>query len=261
MIAIEDLNLRFHPGTPDERLALDHLTFNIAEGEFVVVIGTNGAGKTTLLNAIAGSIAPDSGRILVEGMDIVPMPVHRRARLVARVFQDPMVGTAPALTVEENLAFASKRGVPRRFRFALDAKVRAHCRELLAPFRLGLENRLAAVAASLSGGQRQVLALVMATMRKPMMLLLDEHTAALDPRTAQVVMEATGRLVAEQRLTTLMVTHNMRHALDYGSRLMMMNAGAIRLDVANGAKRALTAPDLIRHFDAAGEAILLAGGC
>jgi putative tryptophan/tyrosine transport system ATP-binding protein len=259
MIAIENLNLRFHSGTPDERVALDAVSFAIVEGQFVVVIGTNGAGKTSLLNTIAGSIVPDTGRIAVDGVDIVPMPIHQRARFVARVFQDPMVGTVPALTIEENLAFAAKRGTARKFKLALSAKAREHFRATLAPFRLGLENRLTAVAGSLSGGQRQVLALVMATIHKPKVLLLDEHTAALDPRTAQVVIDATTRLVEEHRLTTLMVTHNMRHALDCGSRLLMMNAGRIKLDAANGEKRKLTAPELIRRFGEEGEQILLPG--
>ena len=259
MIAIEHLNLRFHRGTPDERVALDDLSFGIAESEFLVVIGTNGAGKTTLLNAVAGSIVPERGRIMVDGVDIVPMPVHRRARFVARVFQDPMVGTAPALTIEENLAFASRRGVGRKFKLALTAQARSAFRDLLVPFGLGLENRLQAAAGTLSGGQRQVLALVMATVQQPKILLLDEHTAALDPRTADIVMQATTRLVAEHRLTTLMVTHNMRHALDCGSRLLMMNAGRIKLDLAGLEKSKLTATELVRRFGEEEDQILLPG--
>jgi putative tryptophan/tyrosine transport system ATP-binding protein len=259
MIVIENLSLRFHRGTPDERVALDDLTFGIAESEFLVVIGTNGAGKTTLLNAVAGSIVPERGRIMVDGVDIVPMPVHRRARFVARVFQDPMVGTAPALTIEENLAFASRRGARRKFTLALNAAARSAFRDWLVPFGLGLENRLQALAGTLSGGQRQVLALVMATIQQPKILLLDEHTAALDPRTADIVMRATTRLVAAHQLTTLMVTHNMRHALDCGSRLLMMNAGRIKFDLAGVEKSKLTAPELVRRFGEEDEQILLPG--
>jgi len=248
MIRIEDLRLRFFAGTPDERTALDRVSLEIATGEFAIIVGTNGAGKSTLLNAIAGTARPEAGRIVIDKVDVTPLPVHKRARLIGRVFQDPMAGTVPALTIEENLALASCRGVTRGLRFAIKSAARDAFRATLAQFRLGLEDRLQAVVGTLSGGQRQVIALVMATIRKPEVLLLDEHTAALDPKTAETVMSATSKVVAEHHLTAVMVTHNIRHALVYGSRLLMMDTGRVKLDLSHEQKAAMTPAELISRF-------------
>jgi putative tryptophan/tyrosine transport system ATP-binding protein len=248
MVELRRLRVVFHPRTPDERVALDEVDLSLAPGTFSVVVGTNGAGKSTLLNAIAGSIRPVSGTVVVDGQDVTDWPVHRRARFAARVFQDPMIGTAPSLTIEENLALAHLRGARRGLRLALNAQNRRAYRDLLATFGLGLESRLGSPVGLLSGGQRQVLALTMSTLATPRILLLDEHTAALDPRIAELVMKATADVIASHRLTAMMVTHNMRHALAYGDRLLMMDAGRIRLDIDSAARRELTVADLVRRF-------------
>lgn len=257
MIELDAVRVVFYPGTPDERIALDDLSLQLPDGGFTVVVGTNGAGKSTMLNVLTGVVRPQAGRVLAGGVDVSGWPVHKRAALISRVFQDPMVGTAPALTIEENLALAGMRGHPRGLRMALNATNRARFRDLLASFGLGLESRMGALAGLLSGGQRQVLALVMATLSKPQILLLDEHTAALDPRTAQLVMDATRRIVAEHQLTTLMITHNMGHALEFGDRLLMMEAGRIKLDIAGAEKQRLTIPEIVRRFGGANDEILL----
>lgn len=257
MIELEDIDVVFYPGTPDERIALDRLDLSLDDGSFCVVVGTNGAGKSTLLNVLAGAIRPRQGRTVIDGTDVSSWPVHRRAQWVSRVFQDPMVGTAPALSIEENLAFAAMRGRRRGLRMALNHQKRTRFRDELARFGLGLENRMGAAAGLLSGGQRQVLALLMAALDRPRVLLLDEHTAALDPRTAQLVMEATRRIVAEHRLTTLMITHNMAHALEYGDRLLMMECGRVKLDIAREEKRRLSVADLVQRFGGASDQILL----
>ena len=257
MIELAAVDVVFYPGTPDERIALDRLDLALENASFCVVVGTNGAGKSTLLNVLAGAVRPRAGRTVIDGTDVSSWPVHRRAQWVSRVFQDPMVGTAPALSIEENLAFAAMRGRRRGLRMALNPRNRAHFRDELARFGLGLENRMGAPAGLLSGGQRQVLALLMAALNRPRILLLDEHTAALDPRTAQLVMQATRRIVAEQRLTTLMITHNMAHALDYGDRLLMMECGRIKLDIGRDEKPRLTINDLVQRFGQADDQILL----
>ncbi|RZS80854.1 ABC transporter ATP-binding protein [Pigmentiphaga kullae] len=257
MIELAAVDVVFYPGTPDERIALDRLDLTLENGSFCVVVGTNGAGKSTLLNVLAGAVRPRTGRTVIDGADVSSWPVHRRAQWVSRVFQDPMVGTAPALSIEENLAFAAMRGRRRGLRMALNPRNRAHFRDELARFGLGLENRMGAAAGLLSGGQRQVLALLMAALNRPRILLLDEHTAALDPRTAQLVMDATRRIVAEQRLTTLMITHNMAHALEYGDRLLMMECGRIKLDIGPAEKPRLTINDLVQRFGQADDQILL----
>lgn len=257
-LTLDALRLTFHPGTPDERVALDGLDLTMAEGDFAVVIGSNGAGKSTMLNAISGAIRPDSGRVLFGGQDVTGLPMHRRAAYLGRVFQDPMLGTAPALSIEENLALAGRRGLFRGLRLALDRGTRARFAEMLAPFGLGLDTRLGVLAGKLSGGQRQVLALLMAALRKPKLLLLDEHTAALDPGTADLVMQATRRIVDEDRLTTLMITHNMQQAIDYGNRLIALNAGRVRLDLDAEAKAGLTVAALIRRFGASDDKLLQA---
>jgi putative ABC transport system ATP-binding protein len=257
VVELRSINVVFYPGTPDERVALDGLDLSLDEGSFCVVVGTNGAGKSTLLNVLAGVIQPRGGRTLIDGTDVSLWPVHKRAEWVSRVFQDPMIGTAPSLSIEENLALAGMRGRRRGLRLALNAGKRGRFRELLASFGLGLEQRMGAAAGLLSGGQRQVLALLMASLNRPRVLLLDEHTAALDPRTAQLVMDATQRIVAEHRLTTLMITHNMAHALHYGDRLLMMERGRIKLDIGQAEKHHLTINDLVQRFGDANDQILL----
>jgi putative ABC transport system ATP-binding protein len=259
LLGLKDIHKTFTNGLADARPALDGLSLNLAAGDFVVVIGSNGAGKSTLLNAVAGAIAVDSGNITLDGRDITHLAEYQRAGLIARVFQDPMAGTAAAMTVEENLALAERRGLRRRLVPHLDASRRAHYRELLAGLQLGMETRLATPVAQLSGGQRQSLSLVMAVMSTPRLLLLDEHTAALDPRTATLVMEATVAAIARHGLTALMVTHNMKQAIQYGNRLLMMDAGRVRLDVSGAEKAALTTEELVQRFHLTDDRLLLAG--
>ncbi len=248
----------FHAGTADERVALDGVSLELADGAFAVVIGSNGSGKSTLLNVIAGQLALDGGTLAIDSTDVTRWPQHRRAALVARVLQDPMLGTLPTLTVAENLALAQMRARGRGLKPALNARRRQRFAQLLAAYGLGLESRLDARAGLLSGGQRQVLALAMAVIEAPRLLLLDEHTAALDPRTADVVMQATLQAVTGARLTTLMVTHNMQHAIRYGDRLLMMDAGRIRLDISGEEKAGLTVEALVDRFRLADDKMLLA---
>jgi putative ABC transport system ATP-binding protein len=258
MLRVEGARRVFHAGTPDARAALDGVTLELATGSFAAVIGSNGAGKSTLLNAIAGTLRLDAGSIRIGAVDVTGMPEHRRAAFVSRVLQDPMQGTLPTLTVEENLALAEFRSAGRGLGRALTASRRARYAELLAVYGLGLEARLAARVGLLSGGQRQVLALAMATMGNPQVLLLDEHAAALDPKTAELVMQATLRAVASSTLTTLMVTHNMRHAIEFGDRLLMMDEGRIRLDLSGSEKSGLSVETLVSRFRAADDKVLLA---
>ncbi|AZG06421.1 ATP-binding cassette domain-containing protein [Pigmentiphaga sp. H8] len=257
MIRIARLCKTFNANTPDAKTATRDLDLSVADGEFVAVIGGNGAGKSTLLNLVAGALLPDSGTIEIAGKDVTRSPEHRRSRCVARVFQDPMTGTAPMLSVEENLVLAEMRARGRGWRQALTGRRRDRYREALAGLGLGLEDRLGARAGLLSGGQRQALALVMATLEAPQVLLLDEHTAALDPRTSAAVMEATRHLVAALRLTTLMVTHNMEHALQYGSRIVMMADGAVRADLSAADKQGLSVADLVERFHIADDRMML----
>jgi putative ABC transport system ATP-binding protein len=257
MIELRGVSKRFHAGTADERVALGGIDLTIAPGDFVVVIGSNGSGKSTLLNAIAGAVAVDTGAILIDGAEVTREPVHQRARRIARVFQDPLTGTFAGMSVEENLLLAELRGARARLRTGLTPEGRARWRDALASLQLGLEMRLASRVAQLSGGQRQALALVMATLSAPRLLLLDEHTAALDPRTAETVMRATVETVTRHGLATLMVTHNMQHAIAFGDRLIMMREGRIALDLAGEEKRRLTAADLVARFDVLNDRILL----
>ncbi|MBO5868416.1 MAG: ABC transporter ATP-binding protein [Oscillospiraceae bacterium] len=251
MLDIVEINKTFNPGTINANHALKDLSLHIAEGESIAVIGGNGAGKSTLMNAVAGVWPVDSGTIHLGGVDITHMPEFKRAKYIGRVFQDPMMGTAADMQIEENMALAARRGNFRGLKMGITKAEREQYRELLQILGLGLENRLTDKVGLLSGGQRQALTLLMATMRKPQLLLLDEHTAALDPKTAAKVMEVTRTLVNQDRLTTLMITHNMRDAIEYGDRLIMMYSGRIAVDVSGEEKQKLTVEDLLEMFSKA----------
>lgn len=249
MLRAQDLKLTFNPGTPIETRALRGLSLEIPSGQFVAVIGSNGAGKSTFLNAVSGDQMVDAGTITIDGKDVTRQPAWDRAPLVARVFQDPMAGTCEALTIEENMALAMARGSKRGFRAALNKASRELFREKLRLLNLGLENRLTDRIGLLSGGQRQAVSLLMASLQPSRILLLDEHTAALDPKTAAFVLELTARIVEENQLTTMMVTHSMRQALDYGQRTVMLHQGQVVLDVSGDERKGLDVPDLLRMFE------------
>ena len=251
MLTIRHISKTFNPGTINEKHAIRDLSLELAEGDFVTVIGGNGAGKSTLLNAVAGVWPIDSGSILIGDEDVTGMPEYKRARFIGRVFQDPMMGTAPNMQIEENLALAYRRGQRRGLRWGITQAERARYREQLAGLGLGLEDRMTAKVGLLSGGQRQALTLLMATLQQPKLLLLDEHTAALDPRTAAKVLELSDRIVQEHRLTTLMITHNMKDAIAHGNRLIMMDAGQVVVDISGEEKKKLTVPDLLALFSRA----------
>lgn len=248
MLELRHVTKTFNKGSVDEKVALNDLSLTLNDGDFVTVIGGNGAGKSTMQNAICGTWLPDSGQIILDGVDVTSLPEHKRARYLGRVYQDPMTGTAAGLQIEENLALAARRGQKRTLRVGIRRSEREEYRKLLEPLGLGLETRLAAKVGTLSGGQRQALTLLMATLQKPQLLLLDEHTAALDPRTAEKVMELTERIVNENHLTTLMITHNMRDAIRYGNRLVMLHEGRVILDIAGEQKNDLTVTDLLEMF-------------
>ncbi len=249
MLSIEGLFKTFHAGTPNEVRALRGVNLAIEEGSFVVVIGTNGSGKSTLLNAAAGTFFPDSGRILLDGRDVTRWPEHKRARRIGRVFQNPFSGTAPGMSVAENLALAAKRASGRGFGWALGAERRRAFHERVRSLNMGLEDRLGNEIGSLSGGQRQALTLLMATWVRPKLLLLDEHTAALDPKSADQVIRLTHEIVSRDRLTTLMVTHSMHQAVNLGDRLIMMHRGEIIHDIRGTEKRCLRVNELLARFD------------
>ncbi len=251
MLEINGLCKTFNKGTINEKAAIENLSLAFQEGDFITVIGGNGAGKSTLLNLIAGVYPADAGKIVLNGRDITRMPEHRRAALLGRVFQDPMMGTAAGMAIEENLALACRRGKRRGLRWGIGAEERMRYVEKLRSLDLGLEDRLSVKVGLLSGGQRQALTLLMATLQKPKLLLLDEHTAALDPRTAAKVLALSERIIQKHDLTAMMVTHNMRDAIDYGNRLIMMHEGAIVLDIAGKAKKQLTVEGLIARFSRA----------
>ncbi|MDR1040795.1 MAG: ABC transporter ATP-binding protein [Deltaproteobacteria bacterium] len=255
MLKIRGLSKYFARGTVNEVRALNRLDLNVGPGEFVSVIGSNGAGKSTLLGCIAGAAIPEEGRIVLDGTDITGWPEYRRARHIGRVFQDPLSGTCATMTIEENMALAQRRGKPRTLRRGVTRAERARFRETLTRLDLGLEKRLGDPAGFLSGGQRQSLTLLMATLVRPTLLLLDEHTAALDPRTAGLVMKLTCDIIEEDKLTAVMITHNMQQALAYGQRLIMMHRGSIILDFSAEEKSRLTVQDLIHHFHAANPAV------
>ena len=251
MLDIQRIAKTFNPGTITEKIALRDLSLHLSPGDFVTVIGGNGAGKSTLMNSIAGTFFVDRGTIRVDGEDITRWPEHRRAKYIGRVFQDPMMGTAAGMMIEENLAIASRRGRVPSLRWSAPKSDRQKFRDLLATLGLGLEDRLESKVGLLSGGQRQALTLLMATMADPKLLLLDEHTAALDPKTAEQVLSLTMDIVGKRRLTTLMITHNMRDALRCGNRLIMMYDGRLLIDVAGEEKKNLTVPDLLAMFEKA----------
>ncbi len=247
MLALQQVTKYYSKGTPNQVMALE-VSFQVHAGDFVTIIGSNGAGKSTLLKTIAGMIAPDQGRIELQGVDVTREPVHRRAEKIGRIAQDPNESTCAVMTIEENLAMAAQRGQVRGLNWAVTPGKRAEFRRRLEQTELGLESRLTTRVGTLSGGQRQALALLMATMRSPQVLLLDEHLASLDPKTAELVMCLTGKLVAEHRLTTLMVTHNMQQAIRWGNRLIMMHQGRIIFTVAGDDKSKLQVKDLVDKF-------------
>ncbi len=252
MLELKNIRKTFNAGTVNAKTALDGLSLTLNDGDFVTVIGGNGAGKSTMLNAVAGVFQVDSGSIVIGGQDVTRLPEHRRAALLGRVFQDPMMGTAPTMMIEENLALAARRGQRRGLKWGITPLERADYRELLRTLELGLEDRLTAKVGLLSGGQRQALTLLMAALKQPKLLLLDEHTAALDPRTAAKVLELSDRIVQENGLTTLMITHNMKDAIAHGNRLIMMDAGRVVLDIAGEEKKKLTVQNLLDMFSRAG---------
>lgn len=249
MIELQDIKKVFNAGTVNENTAIKGVDLNIEKGDFITVIGSNGAGKSTLLSVVAGFQTPDGGRLLFDGKDITKMPEYKRAKFIGVVFQDPLSGTAKSLSIEENMAIASKRGTKRWFGKGVNAGNRADFRERLKELGLGLEDRLKTNAGLLSGGQRQSLTLLMAAMAGPEILLLDEHTAALDPKTAELVMSLTDKIIKDTGLTAMMVTHNMKQALDYGNRIIMMHEGSIILDIKGEEKKGLTIPDLLGMFE------------
>ena len=248
MLDISNVTKTFNAKTVNERVALNNISLQLKDEDFVTVIGGNGAGKSTLLNAIAGVWPVDSGSIVVDGTDLSGIPEYKRAALLGRVFQDPMMGTAGTMQIEENLALAARRGKKRTLKPGITKEERALFRDRLAELGLGLENRMTAKVGLLSGGQRQALTLLMATLNKPKLLLLDEHTAALDPRTAAKVLELSEKIIRENRLMTLMVTHNMKDAIRYGNRLIMMNEGRVILDISGEEKKQLTIELLMDAF-------------
>ena len=248
MLKITNLHKTFHPGTVNAKKALNGLNLTIEDGEFVTVIGGNGAGKSTMLNAIAGVFLPDEGCIEIDGIDVTRMREYKRAKYLGRVFQDPMMGTAPDMEIAENLSIAARRGKRRMLVRGLPRKERESYKDILKKLDLGLEDRLSSKVGLLSGGQRQAVTLLMATLNRPKLLLLDEHTAALDPKTAAKVLEITEKIVSEENLTTLMITHNMRDAIKYGNRLIMMHEGRIIFDVSGEEKKALTVEALLAKF-------------
>ncbi|MDO4260490.1 MAG: ABC transporter ATP-binding protein [Eubacteriales bacterium] len=249
MLEIKKIYKTFNAGTVNEKCALRGVSLTLEDGDFVTVIGGNGAGKSTLLNAIAGVWPVDEGEILIDGQNVTKLPEHKRAAFLGRVFQDPMNGTAATMGIEENLALALRRGQSRTLRAGIKSNEREAYRKLLATLGLGLEDRLTSKVGLLSGGQRQALTLLMATIKKPKLLLLDEHTAALDPKTAAKVLETTETIVNRDKLTTLMITHNMKDAIVHGNRLIMMMDGRIILDIRGEEKKNLTVEDLLHKFE------------
>ncbi|MBO5201022.1 MAG: ABC transporter ATP-binding protein [Clostridia bacterium] len=252
MLELKNITKVFNAGTVNEKVALNDLSITLEDGDFVTVIGGNGAGKSTMLNAIAGTFPVDEGHIIIDGTDITRLPEYKRAKFIGRVFQDPMTGTAADMWIEENMSVAMLRGKSRGLKWAIKEADRKTYREMLSRLDLGLEDRLSTKVGLLSGGQRQAITLLMAAINNPKLLLLDEHTAALDPKTAAKVLSITKEIVEESKLTTIMITHNMKDAIAYGNRLIMMNAGKIILDIKGEEKSKLTVEDLLAAFAKAG---------
>ena len=248
MLELQNLSKTYYIGNTDKKVALDHLNLKIEDGEFVTVIGFNGSGKSTLFHLIGGTEMADEGKILLDGQNITYMPEHKRARMIGQVFQDPMKGTAPSMTVEENLAIVYQRFTRKHFGFGISKKERELFRFMLADLGLGLEDRMKTPIGLLSGGQRQAISLLMCTMAEPKLLLLDEHTAALDPSTADKVLELTKKIVAEKKITTMMITHDLASALEYGDRTIMMSSGHAVLDIKGQEREAMTPEELFRKF-------------
>lgn len=249
MLELIDVCKTFNKGTVNEKVALSHVNLTIENGDFVTVIGGNGAGKSTLMNVVSGAISVDSGKVVIDGVDVTKMPEYKRAALIGRVFQDPMVGTASEMQIAENLALAHRRGKLRGLKPGITKKEKEEFKALISQFDLGLENRLTTKVGLLSGGQRQAITLLMATMNSPKLLLLDEHTAALDPKTAAKVLDITDKIVIDNNLTTLMITHNMHDAIRHGNRLIMMNEGEILVDINGDVKKNTTIADLLELFE------------
>jgi putative ABC transport system ATP-binding protein len=248
MLELKNIFKTFNPGTINEKKVFENLNLTLNDGDFVTIIGGNGAGKSTMLNVISGAIIPDEGSVVIDGVDITNLPEYKRAGYIGRVFQDPRMGTAPDMWVEENMSIAQSRGKKRGINWAINKKDREYYRELLKMLDLGLEDRLTSKVGLLSGGQRQAITLLMATMQNPKLLLLDEHTAALDPQTASKVLEITNELVTREKITTLMITHNMKDAIRLGNRLIMMNNGKIIYDISGEEKQKLEVSDLLELF-------------
>lgn len=249
MLKIDNIRKTFNPGTINEKVALDGVNLSLEEGDFVTVIGGNGAGKSTTLNAVAGVWPVDFGKIYIGGDDVTRLSEHKRAKYLGRVFQDPMTGTATTMSIEENMAIAGRRGDRRGLSWGITRKERDTYRELLATLNLGLEDRLSSKVGLLSGGQRQAITLLMSAIKKPKLLLLDEHTAALDPKTAAKVLEISDRIISEYHLTAMMVTHNMKDAIAHGNRLIMMHEGKVILNISGEEKKKLTVEDLLHQFE------------
>ncbi len=248
MLTLNGINKIFNQGTQDEKRALDNFSLEVTDGDFITIIGSNGAGKTTLLNVIAGTVEPDEGQLIVDGRDVTRWPDYKMARFISRVFQSPTMGTAGEMTIEENLCMAELRGRKRGLKWGVTGNRRSRYKQILKVLELGLEERLKQSVGLLSGGQRQSLTLLMTTLALPRVLLLDEHTAALDPRTATKVMDLTDSMVHENKLTTLMVTHNMNQALKYGNRMVMLHQGKVQLDIQGEEKTKMTVADIIAEF-------------
>lgn len=249
MLDLVDICVTFHAGTIDERVALDHVSFHVDDGDFISILGTNGAGKSTLLNVISGTVNMDGGKIILDGNDITNLPEYKRAKEVGRLFQDPLKGTAPNMTIEENLGLAYSRGKRTTLSRAIKKGDRSFFIEQLKALNLGLEERLTTRVGLLSGGQRQALTLLMSTIVTPKLLLLDEHTAALDPKTAQSVMDITEKIVSEHHITTLMITHNMKQALEYGNKTIILNEGKIVKVLEGEERQKTTMDDLLNMYD------------
>ena len=248
MLRLEGVRKIFNAGTPDEKAAIDNVDISLAKGDFVTVIGSNGAGKSTLLNLIAGTYFPEQGRVFIDGLEVTHLPEHKRASHLGRVFQNPLMGTAASMTIEENLGMADLRGESRTLRWGVTSSRRKHYVEILKQMNLGLEDRLKQSVSLLSGGQRQSLTLLMATLSLPKLLLMDEHTAALDPKTAMRVMQLTTDIIDRHHLTAIMVTHNMDQAIKYGNRLIMLHEGRVQLDISGEDKKAFTVEEAVKRF-------------